>query len=100
MLEKSASKQKHGEKSFIVYGPQGSGKTLHAEALRKALGLATVWDEGETQERLDQAGFGPIGVLYLTIERPAWVPDYSRRCMPLDEALKHAGVVPLLAERA
>lgn len=29
-------------KAVIIYGPQGSGKTLHAEALRKLFGKAQV----------------------------------------------------------
>lgn len=94
MLEKNASKQSCMTKSFIVYGPPGCGKTLHAEALRKALGLSKVWDEGETNSRLEPTRIARTGVLYLVQERPAWMPDYARRCMPLKEALKHAGVTP------
>ena len=94
MLEKNASKQGYRTRSFTVYGPPGCGKTLHAEPLRKALGLGKVWDEGKANSQLDPARFVRTGVLYLVQERPAWMPDYARRCMPLKEALKHAGVTP------
>lgn len=34
-------------KAVIIYGPQGSGKTLHAEALRKLFGKAQVIEAEE-----------------------------------------------------
>jgi len=47
-------------KSIVVYGPQGSGKTLHAEAIAKRLGLQSVKDLDDVQldgERLQRHGF-------------------------------------------
>jgi MoxR-like ATPase len=46
--------------SVLVYGPQGSGKTRHAEALRKAFGLVRVCG-------LEEPGVRPIhGTLFLS----------------------------------
>lgn len=70
-------------KSVIVYGPQGSGKTLHAEELRKGFKL----------DRVDEEGLGgrfePTGVLYLTNAVPAHFIGH-RRVFSLKEALAQA----------
>lgn len=76
-------------KSFIVYGPQGCGKTTHAEELAKRFRLDTIIDDGTVSERR----FKPMGVLYLTNERPHWVSTETRRCLSFDDAMRLAGLV-------
>lgn len=47
-------------KSVIVYGPQGSGKTLHSAAIAERLGLRQVIDLEDVKlmgERLQREGF-------------------------------------------
>lgn len=34
------------KRSVVVFGPQGTGKTLNAEALKDHFGLGYIWDEG------------------------------------------------------
>ncbi len=63
-------------KSIVVYGPQGSGKNFHADAIAKRLGLQYVKDLDDVQldgERLRRTGF-----LYLTYSR-----DYGLRAASL-----------------
>lgn len=69
-----------GNKSVVVYGPQGSGKTLHAEALRKHFELATVF-EGDFPHEVRKAP--ATDALILTIN----APEDSRRALHIDEAL-------------
>jgi len=75
-------------KSIVVYGPQGSGKNFHADAIAKRLGLQYVKDLDDVQldgERLQRTGF-----LYLANSR-----DYGQRAasllgtplMPIADAL-------------
>ena len=73
------------EKSWIVYGPQGSGKTMHAPAICKALRL----DPTRTIDDWDgrQATFKPKQTLHLTHGLPAWA-EGSRRVLSIDQALK------------
>ena len=72
------------EKSWIVYGPQGTGKTLHASAICKALGL----DPKRTIDEWDgrQCSFKPAGTLHLTTHLPAWA-EGSRRALSIEQAL-------------
>lgn len=71
-------------KSWIVYGPQGCGKTRHADLLAEFLGCRAYVDEWD----MTQGSFSVSnGWLYLAAERPAWVPAGARRCISLDEAL-------------
>ncbi len=56
-------------RAVLVYGPQGCGKSINAERLRRHFGCASVQDEG-----LDW--WGPRrkivdGALHLTTEQPA-----------------------------
>lgn len=81
-------------KSWIVYGPQGTGKTLHARAIAKALGLRFIVDEWD--ERQDT--LAPLDTLHLAIELPAWART-SRRVMTISEALaktRGAGLIDSL----
>lgn len=79
------------EKSWIVYGPQGSGKTMHAPAICKALRL----DPKRTVDDWDgrQCTFKPTGTLHLTTGLPIWA-EGGRRVLSIDQALQ------LLKERA
>lgn len=76
----------------VIYGPQGSGKTIHAESLRKHFGKTKVHDEwaGETGSILSE------DTLYLTLldlaDLRAWnggllfVAPYAQ-VLSIDEAL-------------
>lgn len=39
-------------KSIIIHGPQGCGKTTHAEALRQHYGMTKVLDDWDGHDRL------------------------------------------------
>lgn len=55
-------------KSVVLYGPQGSGKSLHGAAIAEKLGLRQVIDLEDVQlmgERLQRQGF-----LYLSCSQP------------------------------
>ena len=70
------------EKSWIVYGPQGSGKTLHRDAIAKALGLRYIVDEWD--ERKDT--FAATNTLHLAHTLPAWAHN-NRRVLSIGMAL-------------
>jgi replication-associated recombination protein RarA len=72
------------QKSWIVYGPQGSGKTMHARAIAGALGL----DPARTVDEWDgrQCTFKGADTLHLTTDLPAWA-EGSRRVLSIDQAL-------------
>ena len=73
--------------SVVVYGPQGSGKTLHAEALRKHFQLQTVIEaDAPHQVRKTPA----TGALVLTI----FAPEDTRRALHIDEALRRLRYEP------
>lgn len=42
--------------SVVIYGPQGCGKTMHAEALREHFELDQVVDEWDGQSRFPHTG--------------------------------------------
>ncbi len=54
--------------SVIIYGPQGCGKTTHAKALAKHLGLSHIIDDGRDEEgNLWHSDYAiPEGTLVLT----------------------------------
>ncbi len=63
-------------KSIVLYGPQGSGKTLHGGAIAAKLGLRQVVDLEDVQlmgKRLQRQGF-----LYLSCSQP-----YAQRAADL-----------------
>jgi nicotinamide riboside kinase len=51
-------------KAVIVYGPQGTGKTLHAEALARAYGKTRIYDDYDPVRGL--LGAFPDDALVLT----------------------------------
>jgi tRNA A37 N6-isopentenylltransferase MiaA len=76
-------------KSVVVYGPQGCGKTTHAAALAKHFGLDTICDEAD---HIRPNRFMRTGTLYLMIDRPAGADDFARRVLSFDDAMRQAGI--------
>lgn len=70
-------------KSWIVYGPQGCGKTRNAKTIAKELGLRHIRDEWcgrrETFEACD--------TLHITNNLPRWA-EKNRRVLTYAEAMK------------
>lgn len=76
-------------KSVVVHGPQGTGKTRHADALRQHFGLTAIHDEWSQHDRL------PLrDTLVLTHENPAalGLDEIGVQCIAIDEALRMAGI--------
>ena len=69
------------KKSIIVYGPQGSGKTRHAENLRKHFALGTVFDGEEVHGVQELPATGALILM-------THAPERSRRALHIDEALR------------
>lgn len=77
------------QKSVIVYGPQGSGKTLHAEALRKHFNLDKVCEcDFPIVQQIRK--LPETGALIVMIEPP----DESRHALHIDEALRRLNHEP------
>lgn len=67
--------------SFIVHGPQGCGKTMHAQRIAKDLGCDKIVDSDTCMShRSVYAQFEPqAGTLYLTNEPPPrWFHGHPR----------------------
>lgn len=84
--EKSAAKsydqhRRHKHKSIIIFGPQGSGKTLHAPAIAKHFGLGKVIDGEGTQPTGDHQ----TDCLIIHQFQP---PTQVRRALHINEALR------------
>lgn len=80
----------HAKPSVIVYGPQGCGKTRHADALRKHFELDKIYD----QDCAPVTSFHDLpksGHLILTHERP---PATCRRAMSFDAAMQRLRTQP------
>ena len=71
--------------SVIVHAPQGSGKSLRAEELRKGFGLNYIVDPWEDHEPTMK----PFGCLYLvsSIDRIPRPYRLNQRIFALDDAL-------------
>jgi hypothetical protein len=69
-------------KTVCIYGPQGCGKTLHSARFANHFGLARIIDDWFPGDR-----WPPLGALLLTYEKPN-VPDYFRRVISFDEAMR------------
>lgn len=76
-------KTKHpaGTKSWIVYGPQGCGKTRNAKVLANALKLNIICDDWRPDQRASITDH-----LILTQDRPQ--EDTCLRVMSYDDAMK------------
>lgn len=72
-------------RALLIYGPPGSGKSTHAEALRRHFGRDRVIDEFEPSP-----GDIPAGNILLLGLRPMAGVD----CLPIDAALAAAGLTP------
>jgi dephospho-CoA kinase len=82
-------------KSIVIEGPQGSGKTLASEALRKHYGLDLVVD-------LDDVKRVPRrGALILTHHVPPYLREAGLEIIGVEVAMRAAGVTlaSLLKER-
>ena len=75
------------KKSIIVYGPQGSGKSRHAEALRKHFALATVFDGEEVHGVQELPATGALILM-------THAPERTRRALHIDEALRRLNHEP------
>jgi hypothetical protein len=73
-------------KSVIVFGPQGCGKTVNGERLAQHFGLPTIVDLGLGP---DERRFWPgVGALVLTSEtREELEAKGHRRVLPFDHAM-------------
>lgn len=69
------------KKSVIVYGPQGSGKSRHAEDLRKHFALDTVFDGEEVHGVQELPATGALILM-------THAPERTRRALHIDEALR------------
>lgn len=69
-------------KSYILYGPQGSGKNLIAPELAKVLGLSRIEDDWDGRAR----SFRAVDTLHITNDRPAFVGPDARRVLSVTEA--------------
>lgn len=82
-----------GMPSVIVHGPQGCGKSTHAEKLRQAFGCAKTCDDADPSvyRRLMQepSKFKAASTLYLTHAPPPDGCD-GRRVLAFDEAMRLA----------
>jgi len=67
-------------KTWYVFGPQGCGKTVHAQAIAAALGVSKVIDEWSPGDRHPP----PVDHLVLCIDPP----EGFRRVLSFAEAMK------------
>ena len=73
----------------VIYGPQGSGKTLFAKKLAKHYGCDCIHDEGVD----GQVHRRPkSGTLVLTQKEPRDNKPGVVRCIPVARALREAGI--------
>lgn len=76
--------------SIVVYGPQGCGKGLHAEELRKAFRLAYIVHDAIDVYRRWGPDLKARRALFLTHEEPPKDHGETRRFIPFDRALAMA----------
>ncbi|HBO3768719.1 TPA: hypothetical protein L4T14_001407 [Pseudomonas aeruginosa] len=69
-------------RSYIVHGPTGCGKTKNAERMAAALGLTKVQDNWSPMDQV----FEPFDTLYLTASEGPW-PDQARHVLSFAEAM-------------
>lgn len=69
-------------KSVIVHGPKGCGKTTNARRIADALGLTKIQDEWEPLDRQ----LAPFNTLHLTSSEGPW-PAHVRRVARFDDVM-------------
>ncbi|HHP7110130.1 hypothetical protein [Pseudomonas aeruginosa] len=69
-------------RSYIVHGPTGCGKTRNAERIAAALGLTKVQDNWSPMDQV----FEPFDTLYLAASEGPW-PDQARHVLSFAEAM-------------
>lgn len=72
------------EKSIVVYGPQGCGKTRNASAIAKAFGLREIVDDWSPRSAVLKRQ--SEGTLFLTSE-PLRPNEFGQRVYSFDEAM-------------
>ena len=76
------------EKSYVVYGPQGCGKSTHAKVLAKHFGVNVIIDPADNVKH-----FRAVDHLYLMQDRPDWAENgVNRRVISFDYACRLAGI--------
>jgi adenylate kinase family enzyme len=83
-------------KSVVVYGPQGCGKTQHADRLQKHFGLHSVHEDFESLQR---SSIQATGTLYISNTDPLEseeglriVQSHGLRVWSFRDAMRDAGV--------
>lgn len=86
-------------RSVILFGPQGCGKTLLSNDLRRHFDLQRVMDAVDVSMHIYDRH--PTGTLFLTNARPAWTHDDDRRVVSFFDVAKAAGLLydPRLVHR-
>lgn len=79
-------------RSIVVYGPQGCGKTLFAQDLMQHLGLHRIFDDGEVD--LHQYQANSVDTLLLSNTAPHWAAENNDpRVREFYSLLKPAGLL-------
>lgn len=86
--------------SVIIYGPQGTGKGIHAEALKRHYGLKRVIDECDVdcpvdlyqRFETDAVRMKSLRALFITDEDPPAHLIRDRRIVHIARALVDAGI--------
>jgi adenylate kinase family enzyme len=73
-------------KSVIVFGPAGCGKTTNAVRLAQHFGLNKIADEADLSSQPTHRGW-ELDTLYLVQERPTWAPEEARRVIEFYDAM-------------
>ena len=81
-------------KHWVVYGPQGSGKSANAEAIAAFLGVTNIIDEGAEPPVRSPLRLPVVESLILTCNEPT---RPGPRIMHIDDALRLIGVVRVVA---
>lgn len=75
-------------KSIIIHGPQGCGKSMHAAELAKHFGLRKIVElDDYPRQKIHKTDH-----LYLTSFKPSADTDICRRVMSFDQAMRQAGL--------
>lgn len=72
------------ERSWIVHGPQGCGKSEHARAIARALGVWRIRDNWDGRRK----SFRDLDTLHLVQKVPDWLSESeARRCVSFEHAM-------------